>query len=139
MVSPFSIRPLHTDAVIIAELSNLLIAVVAKGGSVSFMYPLPISEASAFWTRALTEADKSNRVVLGAYINDKIVGTASLLLDCPPNQPHRAEIAKMMTAPDHRGKGIARALLLELESIAIKHERMLINLDTAAEEGALQN
>src|SRR5262249_44111745 len=57
-------------------------------------------------------------------------------LDCPPNQPHRGEIAKMMTRVSQRGRGIARALMTEAERIAIERGRTLLTLDTAAEEGA---
>ena len=60
----------------------------------------------------------------------------SLLLDTPPNQPHRAEIAKMMTHPDHRGRGAATALMREAESLARARGRTLLTLDTATEEGA---
>jgi ribosomal protein S18 acetylase RimI-like enzyme len=65
-----------------------------------------------------------------------LVGTVSLLLDCPPNQPHRAEIAKMMTRPSHRGRGVATALLRAAEAAAAARRRTLLTLDTAAEDGA---
>ena len=60
----------------------------------------------------------------------------SLLLDCPPNQPHRAEIAKMMTRVSHRGRGVATALDAGRRAIAVARGRTLLTLDTAAEEGA---
>src|SRR4029078_8925150 len=62
--------------------------------------------------------------------------TVTLLLDLPPNQPHRGEIAKMMTRVSHRGQGIARMLVQELERIAIERQRTLLTLDTAEDEGA---
>ena len=65
-----------------------------------------------------------------------LAGTVSLLLDCPPNQPHRAEIAKMMTRVSHRGRGVATALMRTAEHIAVARGRTLLTLDTAAEEGA---
>jgi ribosomal protein S18 acetylase RimI-like enzyme len=65
-----------------------------------------------------------------------LVGTVTLLLDCPPNQPHRGEIAKMMTSVGFRGRGIARALMLEAQRIARERGRSLLTLDTASEEGA---
>ena len=65
-----------------------------------------------------------------------LVGTVSLLLDCPPNQPHRAEIAKLMTRPSHRGRGVAAALMRAAEENAIAQARTLLTLDTAAEDGA---
>ena len=60
----------------------------------------------------------------------------TLDLATPPNQPHRAEIAKLMTRVRHRGRGIARSLMLEAERIAVERGRTLLVLDTAAEEGA---
>jgi GNAT superfamily N-acetyltransferase len=120
----------------IAALSDLLIETVAAGGSVSFMHPLSAEAAAAFWTRSLAAADAGERVILGAYDTGQLVGTVTLLLDTPPNQPHRAEIAKMMTRLNHRGRGIARALLQEAERQAADRGRTLLNLDTAEEEGA---
>ena len=49
--------------------------------------------------------------MLGAFDGGNLVGTVTLLLDCPPNQPHRAEIAKLMTRISHRGRGVAKALI----------------------------
>ncbi len=133
-LTAISIRPLtETD---IPALSVLLIETVAQGGSVSFMYPLQPADARQFWEGALAAATKDKRVVLGAFDNGLLVGTVTLLLDCPPNQPHRAEIAKMMTSVTHRERGIARMLLQEAEHIAREKERTLINLDTAEEDGA---
>ncbi|MBP7556316.1 MAG: N-acetyltransferase [Chitinophagaceae bacterium] len=120
----------------VAALSALLIETVAQGGSVSFMHPLQPADATEFWQSSLAAASNGKRVVLGAFDKELLVGTVSLLVDCPPNQPHRAEIAKMMTAVSHRGKGIARMLLRQAEDIAKEKGRTLINLDTAEEEGA---
>jgi ribosomal protein S18 acetylase RimI-like enzyme len=117
-------------------LSQMLIETVAHGGSVSFMHPLSASDASAFWTGALAAAVRGERIVLGAFDVAMLVGTVSLLLDCPPNQPHRAEIAKMMTRVSHRGRGVAAALLREAEVLAEGRGRTLLTLDTAADGGA---
>src|SRR5579862_8492346 len=111
----------------IAALSELIIEVVAHGGSVSFMHPLP---------PPLAAADAGKRVVLGATIDGHLVGTVTLDLDTPPNQPHRADIAKLMTRVRHRGRGVARALMLEAERLAVAGHRSLLTLDTAAEDGA---
>ena len=74
--------------------------------------------------------------MLGAWADDRIVGTVTLLLDLPPNQPHRAEIAKMMTLPAFRGRGIATSLMGMAEALAGERGRTLLVLDTATEEGA---
>jgi ribosomal protein S18 acetylase RimI-like enzyme len=117
-------------------LSQILIEVVANGGSVSFMHPLATETADAFWDGALAAAERGERIVLGAWDGDVLAGTVSLLLDCPPNQPHRAEIAKLMTRLSHRGRGVARALMLEAERRAVERARTLLVLDTAVEDGA---
>ena len=64
---------------------------------------------------ALAAAGRDERIILGAFDGDVLAGTVTLLLDCPPNQPHRAEIAKMMTRRSHRGRGIATALMRTAE------------------------
>lgn len=120
----------------VAQLADLLVETVANGGSVSFMHPLATEVAAAFWTKSLTAAQAGERVVLGAMEDGRLVSTVTLLLDCPPNQPHRGEIAKMMTRVSCRGRGIARSLMVEAERIAWERGRTLLTLDTAAEEGA---
>ena len=135
-MSAITIEPLTASAAIRDQLSDILIETVANGGSVSFMHPLDRPSANAFWDNALAAAARSERVVLGAFDGDSMVGTVTLLLDCPPNQPHRAEIAKMMTRLSHRGRGIASALMREAERLAIERNRTLLVLDTATEDGA---
>jgi ribosomal protein S18 acetylase RimI-like enzyme len=126
----------HTPETI-AALADLLRETVAAGGSVSFMHPLAPDVAAAFWSRSLHAADAGERVVLGAIdVDGQLVATVTLLLNCPPNQPHRGEIAKMMTRVDRRGRGIARALMLEAQRIAVARGRTLLTLDTAEDEGA---
>ncbi|WP_406693931.1 GNAT family N-acetyltransferase [Singulisphaera sp. Ch08] len=117
-------------------LSEILLEVVANGGSVSFMHPLEPETARAFWNDALAAAARDERIVLGAWEGEVLAGTVTLLLACPPNQPHRAEIAKLMTRPSHRGRGAAAALMRAAEDLAVKRGRSLLVLDTAAEDGA---
>jgi len=121
---------------VISALSEILIEVVANGGSVSFMHPLAPEVAAKFWEDSLTAAKAGRRVVLGASDGDDLVGTVTLDLATPPNQPHRAEIAKLMTRISHRGRGIARRLMLEAERIAVERGRTLLVLDTAEDGGA---
>jgi GNAT superfamily N-acetyltransferase len=135
-VAPPQIVALKSSPETIAALANVLVETVAHGGSVSFMHPLSKDVAEAFWSKSLTAADAGQRVVLGAMLDGELVATVTLHLDCPPNQPHRGEIAKMMTRVNWRGRGIARALVLEVERIARERGRSLLTLDTAAEEGA---
>ncbi len=117
-------------------LVDLLIETVAHGGSVSFMHPLTHDRARKFWDDALASAARGERVVFGAWDGDQLVGTVTLMLNCPPNQPHRAEISKMMTRVSHRGRGIATLLLQAAEASAVERARTLLVLDTAVEDGA---
>jgi ribosomal protein S18 acetylase RimI-like enzyme len=114
----------------------MLIEVVANGGSVSFMHPLAPTMAEDFWAKSLAAADAGKRVVLGATLDGGLAGAVTLDLDTPPNQPHRADIAKLMTRVRHRGRGVARALMLEAQRIAVAEGRTLLTLDTAEEDGA---
>jgi len=136
MSSRFKIAPLTSQPLTISFLADLIIETVANGGSVSFMHPLSRPVAKAFWETSLAAAARGDRIVLGAWDGEVLIGTVTLLLDCPPNQPHRAEIAKMMTRVSYRGRGVARALMLVAEAMAIDHGRTLLTLDTATEEGA---
>jgi ribosomal protein S18 acetylase RimI-like enzyme len=117
-------------------LSEMLIETVANGGSVSFMHPLAPEAADAFWRDSLASAERGERFVFGAFDGEKLIGTVTLLLGLPPNQPHRAEIAKMMTRKSYRGRGVAKALLRAAERAAIERGRWLLVLDTAVDKGA---
>jgi ribosomal protein S18 acetylase RimI-like enzyme len=130
------IAPLQGSPPISAALCEILIEAVASGGSVSFMHPLAPEAADSFWRDSLAAADRGERIVLGAFDGEDLIGTVTLLLSLPPNQPHRAEIAKMMTRISHRGRGVARALMGEAEATAIAHGRTLLVLDTAVDDGA---
>jgi ribosomal protein S18 acetylase RimI-like enzyme len=130
------IRALLASEPIVAALADMLIETVAGGGSVSFMHPLASQTARAFWSDALAAAARGERVVLGAFDGETLAGTVTLLLNLPPNQPHRAEIAKLMTRETHRGRGIATQLMHAAEAEAIERSRTLLVLDTAEEDGA---
>jgi len=131
-----TIAPLTDLPHIRAALGELLVETVASGGSVSFMHPLALEAADAFWRDALRSAARGERIVLGAFDGENLIATVTLLLSLPPNQPHRAEIAKMMTCLSHRHRGAATALMRAAEAMAIERGRTLLVLDTAVEDGA---
>jgi len=135
-MSGVTIAPLTDLPHVRGALSELLVETVASGGSVSFMHPLQREMADAFWRDSLAAAARGERIVLGAFDGENLVATVTLLLSLPPNQPHRAEIAKMMTSPCHRHRGIATELMRSAERMAIERGRTLLVLDTAVEEGA---
>jgi ribosomal protein S18 acetylase RimI-like enzyme len=135
-MSRLAIAPLTDLPHVRNALSELLVETVASGGSVSFMHPLPLEVADAFWRDSLAAAARGERIVLGAFDDDHLVATVTLLLNLPPNQPHRAEIAKLMTKLSHRRRGIASALMRAAEKMALERDRTLLVLDTAVDEGA---
>jgi ribosomal protein S18 acetylase RimI-like enzyme len=135
-MSQLEIEALGASSQTRGMLSEILIEVVANGGSVSFMHPLERERAEAYWDGALAAAARGERLVLGAWDGEVLAGTVTLLLDCPPNQAHRAEIAKLMTRPSHRGRGVAAALMRAAERLAVERARTLLVLDTATDGGA---
>ena len=123
------IKTLKSSPNTCATLSEMLVETVANGGSVSFMHPLPFEAANEFWRNSLASADRGERIVLGAFDGEDLIGTVTLVLNLAQNQPHRAEIVKMMTRVSHRHRGIATLLLREAERIAIARGRWVCRLD----------
>jgi ribosomal protein S18 acetylase RimI-like enzyme len=112
-------------------LAELLHAVVHEGASVSFILPFSMDEARVFWRdRVLPAVRQRARRLWVARLDGRIVGAVQLILDTPPNQKHRAEIAKLLVHPEARRRGIARALMNAAESAAREERRTLITLDT---------
>ncbi len=115
----------------VRELAVLLHACVHAGASINFVMPYSEEDAAAFWTRKVLPAMRDGtRVVWVAERDGRIVGSVQLSTDTPPNQLHRAEVTKLLVHPDFRRRGIARALMVELEHLAERLGRSLITLDT---------
>jgi len=114
-------------------LAGVLHACVADGAHVNFVQPFTIDDARAFWVNKVAPGVSSGkRIVLAATLDAAIVGTVQLDLDTPPNQLHRAEIAKLLVRPEFRGAGVARDLMAAIEGHAIVAGRWLLTLDTAS-------
>ena len=115
----------------IEQLSEVLIDCVHGGASVSFMAPLPREKAHAFWQRVADSAARGERQVLVARdAQGVIVGTVQLVTDLPDNQPHRADVSKMLVHRRARRQGIAEALLRALDEAARAKGRTTLMLDT---------
>lgn len=109
----------------------LLHACVQDGASVNFVMPFSEDDAAAFWSsKVLPAVRRGTRLVLVAYRDGRIVGSVQLDTDTPPNQPHRAEMSKLLVHPDCRRQGIAKVLMAEIERRARQMGRTLITLDT---------
>ena len=124
--------PIADDA--LGELADVLADCVAGGASVSFMAPFPSAQALAFFRKVEVSVAKGDTVLLAASLKGKIVGTVQLGLDTPPNQPHRAEIKKMLVHRRARGHGIGTALMARAEEEARRLGRWLLVLDTVPGE-----
>jgi ribosomal protein S18 acetylase RimI-like enzyme len=118
-------------------LAEILHAVVHAGAGVSFFTPFSIDDARAFWVdKVLPQMRVGKRRVLVARLEERIVGTVQLDLEMPPNQQHRAAVAKLLVHPSARRRGIGRALMAALEEIAQAEGRTLLTLDTVSGSNA---
>jgi GNAT superfamily N-acetyltransferase len=112
-------------------LAGVLHAVVHGGAGVSFIVPFSHDDARAFWTDAvLPGVTARRRRMLVARLDGRIVGTVQLDPAWAPNQPHRAEVLKLLVHPDARRRGIARSLMVALEALARDGGWTLLTLDT---------
>jgi len=105
------------------QLADVLVDCVEGGASVSFMAPFSQAQALAFFRKVAGSVASVDTVLLAARLDGKIVGTVQLGLDTPPNQPHRADIKKMLVHRSARGNGIGAALMAEVEAEARRHGR----------------
>ena len=112
-------------------LSDVLIDCVAGGASVSFMWPLPRDRALSFWRGVLDGVAQGERVLLVAEdAAGRVVGTVQLITSLPDNQPHRADVAKMLVHRGLRRRGIAQQLMAALDDAARSERRSVLVLDT---------
>jgi GNAT superfamily N-acetyltransferase len=113
-------------------LAELLIDCVEGGASVSFMHPLARPKAVQFWRRVADEVAAGRRALLVARDAGGMAGTVQLILDQPENQPHRADLSKMLVHRRARRRGLGAALLKAAENVARECGKSLLVLDTAS-------
>jgi GNAT superfamily N-acetyltransferase len=113
----------------IEGLTDVLIDCVEAGASVSFMHPLTRDRAVAFWRRVAQGVAATQRALLVAEDKDGICGTVQLVLDQPENQPHRADVAKMLVHRRRRRQGLGTALMRAAEATARECGKTLLVLD----------
>ena len=116
------------------ELAEVLVDCVDGGASVNFMAAFSQNDARAFFTRVASGVASGNTVLLAARLGGRIVGTVQLGLDTPPNQPHRADVKKMLVHRSVRGRGVGAALMAAVEDEALTRGRWLLVLDTVPGE-----
>jgi GNAT superfamily N-acetyltransferase len=133
MSAQFRVDRLHRlDDAHIDALAAVAIDCVEGGASVGFMDPLSHDRAVAFWRRVAEGVASGRRALLVAEDARGICGTVQLVLDVPENQPHRADLTKMLVLRRARRLGLGGALLRAAESIAREHGKTLLVLDTAS-------
>jgi GNAT superfamily N-acetyltransferase len=110
-------------------LAEVLIDCVEGGASVSFMHPLSRDRAAAFWRRIAKGVEAGERALLIAEDAVGICGTVQLTLDLPENQPHRADLSKMLVHRRARRQGLGAALMRAAEALALERGRTLLVLD----------
>ena len=113
---------------------SVLVDCVEGGASVSFMSPFSHADALAFFRKVAASVASGDTVLLVARLAGKIVGTVQLGLDTPPNQPHRADLKKMLVHRSARGRGVGAALMAQVEEEARRRGRWLLVLDTVPGE-----
>lgn len=115
------------------SLSELLIDCVEGGASVSFMHPLPLPRAMAFWRQVAEGVARGERALLVAEDAQGIVGTVQLVLAQPDNQPHRADLSKMLVHRRARCRGWGEALMSAAEQMGRDCGKSLLVLDTSSD------
>jgi SAM-dependent methyltransferase len=128
--SAWSVRRLdRVSDVEIEGLVGVLMDCVEGGASVSFMQPFTRERAEAFWRRVARDVEAGERVLLVAEDDQGICGTVQLALALPENQPHRADLAKMLVHRRARRRGLGAALMRAAERAALEREKTLLVLD----------
>ncbi len=127
---PVTIRRLFSvNSSQVSQLATVLMDCVGGGASVSFMQPLSREHAEAFWNRVGSDVGNGDRALLIAEDAFGICGTVQLVLAQPDNQPHRADLAKMLVHSRARKQGLGKALLLAAENMARDCAKSVLVLD----------
>lgn len=120
----------------LAQLADVLVDCVDGGASVSFMQPLTRERATAFWRKVAAGVDARERALLVAEDAQGVCGTVQLIFDLPENQPHRADLAKMLVHRRARRQGLGEALIRAAEQTARDCGKTLLVLDAVTDGDA---
>jgi GNAT superfamily N-acetyltransferase len=123
------------EAKLAGELADVLMDCVEQGASVSFMWPLAREKALDFWRGVLAGVVRGERILLLARdASGQLVGTVQLITAQPDNQPHRADVAKMLVHSRARRQGLGEALMRSAEAHALATGKTLLVLDTVTKD-----
>lgn len=133
MIDNLTVRRVGTNeaAACVEALADVLIDCVEGGASVSFMLPISREKAVDFWRKVANGVARGERVLLVAEDgNGQIVGTVQMITEQPENQPHRADIAKMLVHRKARRTGVGQRLMAAIERAAREEKKSVLLLDT---------
>jgi len=111
-------------------LAEVLLDCVQGGASVSFMASFSMADAESFFDKVLDGVERADRMLFAAFGDSKLLGTVQVLTATPPNQPHRADIAKLLVHRSARGQGVAARLMKHAEEASRLAGKTLLVLDT---------
>jgi GNAT superfamily N-acetyltransferase len=114
-------------------LAEVLVDAIDSGAAVSFLAPLTVERAMDWWRASIA---RTTPIVLVERDAVGIVGTVQLLRVWAPNQPHRAEISKLMVHRRGRRNGIGARLVRAIETEARIAGYSLLTLDAKQGEAA---
>jgi GNAT superfamily N-acetyltransferase len=117
-------------------LAEVLHAIVETGTSIGYMWPFSRDDARRAFEGFAADVDAGARLLLAAFADGRVVGTVQVILSLPANQPHRAEITKLLVHPAARGRGVGRLLMERAEAEARAEGRTLLLLDTVTGSAA---
>jgi GNAT superfamily N-acetyltransferase len=120
----------------VTALADVLLDCVQGGASVSFMASLSQAEAESFFEKVVEGVQRGDRILLAGFIDSKLVGTVQILIAMSPNQPHRADIAKLLVLRSARGQGVGARLMESAEEASRLAGKNLLVLDTATGDHA---
>ena len=135
MTTDVTVRSLDAGETLerIGQLADVLLDCVEGGASVSFMLPMARETAADFSRKVAGGVGRGERTLLVAEDEQGIVGTVQLIMHMPENQPHRADVAKLLVHRRARGLGIGRRLMEAVEDAAREQGRRVLVLDTASD------
>lgn len=114
------------------ELAAVLVDCVEGGASINFMWPFTFDDARTWWDRLMPAVAAGKVVLFAAFAGGRLVGSIQLGVDLPPNQPHRADVKKVIVHRSARGAGIGAALMRAAEAEARRRGLTLLVLDTVS-------
>ncbi|WP_275787300.1 GNAT family N-acetyltransferase [Pararhizobium gei] len=118
-------------ATAIPALADILSDCVEGGASVGFLLPYTAADALPYWRGVAAAVAETSSVLITADVDGTVLGTVQLGIGTMPNQPHRADLKKLLVHRKARGLGLSRLLMDAAEDEAIRHGRHILVLDTA--------